>query len=137
MTDQQKITIDKMRDGGNSYAAIANALGLSRNTVKSYCQRRGIGGMKQGVDMAIEDKYCPSCGAVLEMIPGRKKKKYCCDACRMKWWNAHKHLVKKKANYEYTCAFCKKPFTAYGNAGRKYCSHGCYIADRFGGGADE
>ena len=34
--------------------------------------------------------------------------------------------------YEYTCAHCGKPFTAYGNKGRKYCSHECYIADRFG-----
>ena len=32
------------------------------------------------------------------------------------------------------CARCGKPFTAYGNAGRKYCSHSCYIADRFKGG---
>lgn len=32
------------------------------------------------------------------------------------------------------CPVCKKPFTVYGNANRKYCSHECYIEDRFGGG---
>ena len=32
------------------------------------------------------------------------------------------------------CPVCKKTFTVYGNANRKYCSHECYIEDRFGGG---
>ena len=30
-----------------------------------------------------------------------------------------------------------KPFSVYGQAARKYCSHACYILHRFGGGADE
>lgn len=51
----------------------------------------------------------------------------------MKWWNEHLDRVDKKANYEFVCAYCKKPFTAYGNAHRKYCCHECYIEDRFGG----
>lgn len=84
-----------------------------------------------------EEKCCLSCGVTLVILPGRKRKKFCSDACRMKWWNSHKYLIKKKAVYEFTCAYCKKPFTAYGNAGRKYCSHKCYIEDRFGGGCDD
>lgn len=42
--------------------------------------------------------------------------------------------VNRKANYSCTCAFCGKQFTSYGNKHRKYCSHACYINDRFGGG---
>ena len=31
--------LPSMRLAGDSYAAIATTLGLSRNTIKSYCQR--------------------------------------------------------------------------------------------------
>lgn len=44
--------------------------------------------------------------------------------------NSHIDLVKRKANYEYVCDFCKKPFTAYGNAKRKYCCFECYSNSR-------
>ncbi|RXM53885.1 RNA polymerase subunit sigma-70, partial [Clostridium tetani] len=27
--------------------------------------------------------------------------------------------------------YCGKEFSAYGNKNRKYCSHNCYIRDRF------
>ena len=29
------------------------------------------------------------------------------------------------------CAYCGQPFQSYGNQTRKYCSHECYIHDRF------
>lgn len=41
-----------------------------------------------------------------------------------------------KANYECICEYCGKTFLSYGNKNRKYCSHSCYINDRFGGGED-
>jgi len=40
--------------------------------------------------------------------------------------------MNRKAVYPVVCAHCARPFESYGNAGRKYCSHGCYIAARFG-----
>ena len=42
-------------------------------------------------------------------------------------------LVKRKAVYTFTCPACGKEFTVYGNSHRKFCSHACYIAYRFGG----
>ncbi len=78
---------------------------------------------------------CPECGAAVEQHPGRKRRRFCSDACRRAWWNAHPEMVRRRAVYEFECACCGQPFTAYGNAGRKYCSHACYIADRFGKGA--
>ena len=76
---------------------------------------------------------CGYCGAPIIQTPGRKKKKFCSDHCRNHWWNTHLDLVDRRANYEFVCQTCGKPFTAYGNAHRKYCSRGCYIEDRFGG----
>jgi hypothetical protein len=64
--------------------------------------------------------------------PAGRRKKFCSDECRVKWWNAHQNQVSRKAVYEFTCAYCGKSFTVYGNNHRKYCSHDCYIKDRFG-----
>lgn len=34
------------------------------------------------------------------------------------------------------CPCCHETFIVYGNGQRKYCSHTCYVKDRFGGGQD-
>jgi endogenous inhibitor of DNA gyrase (YacG/DUF329 family) len=80
------------------------------------------------------DSICKMCGSVIVQISGRKARKFCSDACRVEWWNSHRDQVVKKAVYEFNCPHCGETFTAYGNANRKYCSHACYIAARFGGG---
>ena len=79
-----------------------------------------------------EVHICPNCGAVVAQNPGRKEKKYCNNTCRMTWWKAHHERVRKKAIYHFKCGYCGDPFIAYGNKHRKYCSHDCYIKDRFG-----
>jgi len=40
----QKEQITQMRSEGFSYAKIAAALGISENTVKSFCRRNNLGG---------------------------------------------------------------------------------------------
>lgn len=140
MTDRQEERIRKMKAGGYGYVKIAQELGLPENTVKSFCRRKGINRAAAGTAAMPEEEdkgVCPCCGAEVRQNPGRKAKRFCSDKCRNAWWNSHLDQVEHKANYEFVCAYCKKPFTAYGNAGRKYCCHACYVADRFGGGADE
>lgn len=139
MTDAQKIKIGNLREAGYGYKKIADEMGLSENTVKTYCRRHGLGGyLAKEMNTERQEKHlCLCCGVPVEQLPGRKEKKFCSDKCRNKWWNAHLDKVNRKAVYEYECPHCKKSFTAYGNANRKYCSHECYIADRFGGGSDE
>jgi len=135
MTIEQKEQIKRLREDGYGYGKIASMLGLSDNTVKSFCRRQGLtkvsankGG--QGDDL----HFCKCCGIPIVQMQGRKEKKFCSDTCRMRWWNSHLNEVKRKAVYEFECAFCHRLFTAYGNANRKYCSHDCYVEDRFGGG---
>lgn len=134
MTNTQKTRIEEMRKEGMGYSRIAKALGLSDNTVKSFCRRANLTGLYEA-PMPMRDgiRLCRSCGKEVVQIPGRKEKKFCSDSCRMKWWNAHLDMVSRRAVYEFECAFCKGKFTAYGNARRKYCSRKCYLADRFGG----
>ncbi|MCD7726406.1 MAG: helix-turn-helix domain-containing protein [Clostridiales bacterium] len=133
MTEDQKSRIKTLRENGVGYVRIAQTLGLSQNTVSSYCRRNGLAGTKPPAGQHL----CRYCGCPVEQTKGRKEKKFCSDSCRMKWWNSHLDKVNRKANYEFICPHCKKTFTAYGNSNRKYCSHECYVADRFGGGADE
>ena len=132
MTDEQRMQITSMRDAGSGYKKIAQALNISENTIKSFCKRNKMGGI--AASASNDEIPCLCCGKPVKQNPGRKQKKFCSDKCRMKWWNGHLDQVQKKANYDYICPVCKKPFTAYGNASRKYCSHDCYIEDRFGGG---
>ena len=134
MTNAEKTKIEQMRKEGMGYSRIAKALGLSNNTVKSFCRRNNLTGVyEEPKELPEGVRLCKCCGTQIKQTEGRKEKKFCSDACRTKWWNTHLDQVKRKAIYEYECAYCKKPFTAYGNAHRKYCSHKCYLADRFGG----
>ena len=126
MTNEQKAKIIDMRKEGDAYLLISQKTGLSVNTVSSYCRRNGL--CKESVEKA---KNCKQCGKPIKRIQKRKPRKFCSNRCRIKWWNSHPDSVNRKAVYHFTCAYCGQPFSAYGNSNRKYCSHACYIADRF------
>ena len=132
MTNEQKEQILAYKRDGFGYKKIGQLTCLSENTIKSFCKRNKT--KEKQID--VQDGICPYCGTPIQVSTGRKRRKFCSDKCRMKWWNEHLDRVDKKANYEFVCACCKKPFTAYGNAHRKYCCHECYIEDRFGGGGN-
>ena len=132
MTDEQRQQITNLRKTGYGYKKISQVLGVPENTIKSFCRRKNLGGI--AVRGKKESGICKYCGIAVEQHVGRKTKKFCSDYCRMKWWNSHLDQVQRKATYNYICPVCKKAFSVYGNANRKYCSHACYIEDRFGGG---
>ena len=136
MTGEQKNQIADLRAKGFGYATIAQALGLSKSTVTSHCQRNKLGGIKANHSATVtpDKEYCKHCGKELIQISGKKKLKVCNQQCRITWWNSNQDKVNKKAIYSFTCASCGSSFTAYGNSKRKYCSHDCYINDRFKGG---
>ena len=140
MTENQRIQIVKLRDSGLGYGMIASQLGVSVNTVKSFCKRNKYNGryFNQTVTLLTgESTSCENCGSTIIQISKRKKKRFCSDKCRNLWWNAHLDQVKRKAIYDFVCPHCNKHFHVYGDKSRKYCSHDCYIADRFGGGKNE
>jgi endogenous inhibitor of DNA gyrase (YacG/DUF329 family) len=136
MNTEQKEQIRRLRKEGYGYASISHALGLTKSQVSAYCRRNNLTGRLADPNDANTPgaAYCQCCGKPLMQHPGRKEMKFCSDACRLKWWNSHPGDVNRKAFYTFTCACCGKTFTAYGNRHRKYCSHACYIQDRFKGG---
>jgi predicted transcriptional regulator len=131
----QKERIAAFRSHGESYAKIADALGISKNTVQSYCRRNNLGGDSSTVVEKETEKesrsFCKQCSVELIQQPGKKPRKFCSDACRAEWWKTHPEQLEKKAVYTFKCVHCGNDFTAYGNDNRKYCSHECYVADRF------
>ncbi len=128
MTYEQRERITTMRQSGIGYIKIAQALGLSENTVKSFCRRQ------KSVATNEETALCEECGKHID-ISKRGGRRFCSDACRMKWWNKH---PKVDMPYTANCVCCGKEIQMRRKNERKYCSHRCYIADRYkdGGGND-
>ena len=103
---------------GKGYKAIAKELNISENTAKSFCRRQA------------SKSVCKQCGAQIQSKPGRKKKQFCSDKCRLAWWNSHRDKVNRKAFYTITCKHCNQEFLSYADPGRVYCSRECYFNDR-------
>ena len=137
MTDAQKEAIKTLRLEGWSYGKVTEKTGIKYEAVKSFCRRNGLAGkgIKRIEDINGRYEFCLNCGTTLIQREHTKRRVFCCKPCREKWWHEHSDKLKKKAVYHFICAHCGKPFTAYGNSGRKYCSHECYIEERFGGEA--
>ena len=138
MTHQQKETIIQMRREGVSYSKISLALGISENTVKSFCRRKQIsGGRTAGRRKDSKNPTaCKKCGSPLIPTVKGQPKKFCSEVCRRAWWKANENKLVKKAYYVIVCAECGKDFESYGNKSRKFCGHACYIKNRFGKAGD-
>lgn len=130
MTETEKEQIRYWRGEGISYGAIADRLCISKDTVKSFCRRNRLAGVAASEPVLV----CRNCGAALPRAHKRKQRKFCSDFCRYAWWNTHPEMIDRRAFYSAVCVYCGKEFQSYGNQKRKYCSHACYIAARFGKG---
>lgn len=132
MTDEQRLEVYKMRMNGLSYTQIGSKLSISKNTIKSYCQKHGLGklinvGNKEMVT------HCKYCNKPLIQNTKHKQRKFCSSACKTKWFNKHRNLLKSQTTKVFTCENCNQSFIYYINSDRKYCCHNCYIQSRFGG----
>lgn len=123
MNNMQRAAIIKRRERGESINKIAKALGLNANTVKSFCRRQNI-----AVQREVENAgTCENCNEALPSYQGGRRRRFCSDDCRQKYWGKQK----KKYRTAHICPACGVNFRARNN--RKYCSHSCYIKKRFQG----
>lgn len=131
MTQKERDEVQRMRLEGRSYTQIGDYLNISRNTVKSICQRVGI----QPADITgkgHDSERCRNCGTILIQKNTGKRKLFCSDSCRRTWWKEHRDKRTMKSASKTKCAFCGCIFEDYDKNHRRYCSHGCYVRDRFG-----
>lgn len=138
MTPIQATQIRELRMRGTGYKAIATITGLTRDIVRNYCKAHGLDGLCSDLTVNMKErmakgKVCWYCGRELLQPHTGRRKKFCSDACRRAWWKIHPEASRQseEALYHMTCAYCGTPFVSYGNRHRKYCSHECYIRDRF------
>lgn len=129
MTNSEKQRITELRRDGAGVTQIADTLCLSVNTVKAFLRRN-----RMRADSEENPPKCKHCGKALIQQPKAKTKKFCGDVCRFAWWRAHRGEMNSKNMVTRPCHNCGKNFEAYEKANQKYCSHFCYVKDRFGGG---
>ena len=127
MTQEQKILILHYREQHMTYRQIGEKLGLSPDTVKTFCRRNTP---QEDRTEASASSQCRNCGAPVHPLPGRRERLFCSPACRTAYWRKH-NLLGGTPRY---CAGCGALLTG-GSASRKYCSHACYIRHRFGSSA--
>ena len=87
MTESQKQQIISFRRQGIGYLKISQELGISQNTVKSYCRRNNLTKPVEITEITrrIEETeyFCLQCGVSVPQDSKRKLKKFCSDQCRM------------------------------------------------------
>ena len=105
LTDEQKKRITEMRLEGMGYQAIANALGdgVSKGNIRYFCKTRGLVGTPDLIALNYDTHRA----------------------------NPNDNEATRKTPIELTCEYCHEKFISYGNPNRKYCSHDCYIKQRF------
>ncbi|MDD4475332.1 MAG: hypothetical protein PHV95_05995 [Eubacteriales bacterium] len=57
-------------------------IGMSENTVKSYCRRNNIS-VSINQELFVDTDACANCGLPLQHMRGSKQKRFCSDKCRM------------------------------------------------------
>lgn len=72
MTNEQKKKIAELRSAGATYAKIGEALGISKDTVKSYCRRNNLSAPQDTPASDTAPSVCRECGAPL--VQTRKTK---------------------------------------------------------------
>ena len=127
MTKEQKTLILYYREQHMTYRQIGEKLGLSPDTVKTFCRRNTP---QEDRTEASASSQCRNCGAPVHPLPGRRERLFCSPACRTAYWRKH-NLLGGTPRY---CAGCGALLTG-GSASRKYCGHACYIRHRFGSSA--
>jgi len=138
MTELEKQQIYDLRLKGVGYKNIAAALGVSRDSIRGFCMRNGLEGDPKVVSLNVEENIknyllCSCCSKPIKQKERGRSRLFCSDECRRKWWNNNPQARNQKetATYNYTCPYCGKEFSCYGNKKRKYCSHACYIKLRY------
>ena len=115
MTETERSRIVELQYQGYGYKKISTLTGLPLNTVKSLCTRHPV----RDEEIAERQGLCRNCWRPLKQTLHHRKQRFCSDACRMAWWNAHPEKVDRKAYYQLICKNCGREFASYGNDHRR------------------
>lgn len=134
MNETQEMKIKELRDQGLGYKRIANRLSICVDAVKYFCRKNNLTGTVTPM-FETNATCCKECGKPLKQKIGMKAIKFCSSTCRKAWWNKNRNQLRIRDGELVTCLNCGKQFKSYKQEHRKFCSHECYIAHRFGRGS--
>ena len=123
LSEYEKQMIIALKLKGYGSKRIAGQLGLNHSAVKTFIHRHG-----DDTTYTAALGLCPCCGTPLVQTPGARAKKYCSDACRLKWWAQHQDQMDRTL-YTITCTQCGRSFETP-NPKRKFCGRACYAESR-------
>jgi hypothetical protein len=98
MTSSQTARLLEMRQAGKRFAQISADLGISKNTLKSFCRR---------VDPdndAAETTTCTHCGTPMAI---KGKLRFCSGGCRYAWSYSHSYPRRLQCGREEMCVLRK------------------------------
>ncbi|WP_147565077.1 RNA polymerase subunit sigma-24 [Clostridium tyrobutyricum] len=126
LSTKQKESIEILRRIGWGYKRIGSQIGATRDEVRCYCRSHDLmGKINVSKDKEIFiTTHCKMCNKpIVQTFKGRKKV-FCSEVCRRSWQKTHPRY------YEHICEHCGGNFKSR-NKKQKYCSHECYIRNRF------
>lgn len=128
LKESQKQDIIRLRSHGWGYRKIACAVNASRDQVRNFCKSNSVAG--KGIDLIkkidnLDEHYCKMCGTALIQNKTGRRKLYCSKDCKTKWEKLHPVL------HEIQCQYCGNVVFVQNADTRKFCSHECYIKNRF------
>ena len=115
MTVEEKNRIIELRNKGMGYGEISKILNISKSTISTFCNSK-----------SFVNGVCPMCGNELIHVPGKKRKRFCSDKCRLTWWNQNRDKINRKT-FEAKCQYCGKEFISFRGDNVLYCSRECYL----------
>ena len=74
----KEIKINELREKGYGYKRIGKEVSIKPEAVRYICRK---------IDKVALIGTCKKCGKQIKSIKGKKKKIFCSDKCRWKWWN--------------------------------------------------
>lgn len=90
MTDDEKNAVNGLAASGMGYKRIASLTGISGNTVRSHLRRHPVDAVPVPAASA-----CKHCGKAIGIVPKRKPRLFCSDACRMAHWQQENRAKRK------------------------------------------
>lgn len=121
MNKHQTAIINRLRQEGKGYRTIAIELDLPLNSVKSWCRRH------PKEEERVQS--CLHCGSEITNPRYGRKRKFCSDSCRLKWWSEHPEKRAVKTVYTHVCGFCGRQFSN-NRIKADYCSRRCFAMAR-------
>ena len=123
MTTEEKNKVLTLSRKGMEGKEIAKSLSIPYENIKKYLQRH-----------KDDPVTCSFCGNEMSQQVGKRFKRFCCDKCRMNYWNRHKKVESRKSTIKRICEHCGQPFFDFQNRGRRFCSRACHLKHRYSNG---